>query len=130
LERVIDDFVLMCILCGNDFLPTIPSLKIEDDSINTLLNVYQKELYLGMGYISDGGEIDLKRFSKFIEKLCEFEEFTFKLKLKERILKKSKIEMDSDEEEKKDENEIIDNIKIDENEIIGNIKIDENEKYR
>jgi 5'-3' exonuclease len=61
LEKTIDDFILICILCGkkiikslgNDFLPSIPSLKIEDDSIDILLDVYEQFLKLNLGYISN-----------------------------------------------------------------------------
>jgi 5'-3' exoribonuclease 2 len=44
LERCIDDFVLMCFLVGNDFLPHLPSLSIHKGSIDQMLLLYEKVL--------------------------------------------------------------------------------------
>lgn len=40
-ERLIDDFVFIMILLGNDFLPELPSLDIVNGSIQDLINYYK-----------------------------------------------------------------------------------------
>lgn len=39
LERILDDFVFMCMLVGNDFLPHCPHLEI-DGYVQKELNIY------------------------------------------------------------------------------------------
>lgn len=49
MERVMDDFVLMCFMIGNDFLPALPTLHIGDGAINTLFNIYRSHI-VSKGY--------------------------------------------------------------------------------
>jgi len=44
LERIIDDFIFMGFLLGNDFIPHIPTLSIRDGGLDTLLFIYSKFL--------------------------------------------------------------------------------------
>lgn len=38
----VHDFILLCFLVGNDFLPTIPTLSILDGGINLMMELYQQ----------------------------------------------------------------------------------------
>ena len=44
LERVIDDFVLLAVFVGNDFLPNLPDLHIHENGLEKLFDVYKKAL--------------------------------------------------------------------------------------
>eukprot|EP00227_Mantoniella_beaufortii_P001303 CAMPEP_0197618544 /NCGR_PEP_ID=MMETSP1326-20131121/61589_1 /TAXON_ID=1155430 /ORGANISM="Genus nov. species nov., Strain RCC2288" /LENGTH=324 /DNA_ID=CAMNT_0043187443 /DNA_START=325 /DNA_END=1297 /DNA_ORIENTATION=- len=56
-ERIIDDFVLLAMLVGNDFLPPLPTLDIAEGALNKLFSTYRDMLPSLGGYISgdDGG---------------------------------------------------------------------------
>ena len=41
-SRGIQDFVLLCFLVGNDFLPTIPALSIMDGGLHLMFQTYRK----------------------------------------------------------------------------------------
>ena len=40
-KRVVDDFVLLTVLCGNDFIPHLPSLDIGKGALDLLLQSYR-----------------------------------------------------------------------------------------
>ena len=44
LEHVIDDFVLLAVFVGNDFLPNLPDLHIHENGLERLFDVYKKVL--------------------------------------------------------------------------------------
>lgn len=53
LERVIDDFILLAVFVGNDFLPNLPDLHIHENGLEKLFEVYKKVLPgLGTSYPS------------------------------------------------------------------------------
>eukprot|EP00891_Asterochloris_glomerata_P005074 jgi/Astpho2/5074/Aster-08011 len=78
-EAILQDFVLLTFLAGNDFLPNIPSLEIYDrpSGLDTLLKVY-KDLLPGMGRtISSGSSINPDRFKTILATLARDEEASF-----------------------------------------------------
>lgn len=73
LERVIDDFVLICILVGNDFLPHSPVLDIAEGAMDTLFDVYREMLPVMGGYLTSAQLIDHARLGQLLAALAEGE---------------------------------------------------------
>jgi 5'-3' exonuclease len=44
LERVIDDFILLAVFIGNDFMPHLPDLHIHENGLERLFEVYKRIL--------------------------------------------------------------------------------------
>ena len=65
-ERVVDDFVLLVALCGNDFMPHLPSLDIGEGALDLLLHVYRTRLGEWGGYLSQAGEINMPRLESLL----------------------------------------------------------------
>ena len=45
-DKFIDDYVMMCYLLGNDFLPHLPSVSLRHDGLETLITNYLEIYYL------------------------------------------------------------------------------------
>lgn len=78
-ERAIDDFILLSCLCGNDFLPHLPSLDIGEGALDSLLTLYRSSLPSWGGYlVEDGGCINWHRLGQLLAALGKMEEEVFK----------------------------------------------------
>lgn len=75
LENIIDDFVLLCFLVGNDFLPHLPGFDIRIGGIDILLEFYKNKLSNLSGYLTDNCQINLANLERFFVDLskCEFQ---------------------------------------------------------
>ena len=95
LERVIDDFIVLAVFIGNDFLPHLPDLHIHDNGLERLFEVYMKVLpSLGNsftytlsfqltvvlvigGYLNEAGVIDTKRLQVILDEMVEWDKEVF-----------------------------------------------------
>jgi Xrn1 helical domain/XRN 5'-3' exonuclease N-terminus len=57
-ERLIDDFVFLTFLVGNDFLPHLPTLRIGDSAFDIIFDAYKTLLMARPGYIVNDGRIE------------------------------------------------------------------------
>ncbi|KAK5859722.1 hypothetical protein PBY51_021255 [Eleginops maclovinus] len=73
LERIIDDWILMGFLVGNDFIPHLPNLHISHDALPLLYRTYICALPTIGGYLNENGHLNLRNFEKYLEKLAEFD---------------------------------------------------------
>ncbi|XP_070510791.1 5'-3' exoribonuclease 1 isoform X2 [Cardiocondyla obscurior] len=73
IEKIIDDWVLMGFLVGNDFIPHLPNLHIANGALPILYRAYKEVLPTLDGYINEAGTLKLDRFEKFMEKLSRLD---------------------------------------------------------
>ena len=94
IESIIDDWILLGFLVGNDFLPHLPHLHINKGALKELYSTYKSVLpslggnYFGFekkchantqhcycytGYINENGKLNLVRFEKFMAALAHKE---------------------------------------------------------
>ncbi|KAJ7157550.1 exonuclease II [Mycena crocata] len=77
LERVIDDFILLAVFVGNDFLPNLPDLHIHENGLEKLFDVYKKVLPGLDGYMNEGGTINTKRLQVVLDEMAAWEQEVF-----------------------------------------------------
>lgn len=76
-DRIIDDFVFMCFLIGNDFLPCLPHLDIADGSLSLMMNIYKDILPSLGGYLTDKNKLHFYRTELFIQEVARREPLYF-----------------------------------------------------
>eukprot|EP00808_Paulinella_micropora_P002684 g61129.t1 len=77
LERVIDDWVVLAFLVGNDFLPHLPTLDIGEGALDDLYSMYRKRLPELGGYVCQNGRLHPARLEVLLAALGQKEEEIF-----------------------------------------------------
>ena len=77
-KNVVNDFILVCFLCGNDFLPNIPSINICEQGLAKLLEIYKK---FGKRIVDDESKIDIVIFTEFLTIVSAEEDKMFSRKI-------------------------------------------------
>lgn len=71
--RIVDDFVFMCMLVGNDFIPHLPHLDISEGAIELMFRVYRRLLPTWGGYLTDRNRLHPGRLESFLKVLSRRE---------------------------------------------------------
>ncbi|KAH3800347.1 hypothetical protein DPMN_153980 [Dreissena polymorpha] len=80
----------MGFLVGNDFIPHLPNLDINNDALHLLWRTYMEVLPHCGGYINNGGRLNLERFEKYLAELSKFDFDTFSQQAGDLKLRESK----------------------------------------
>lgn len=70
-EKLIKDFILICFLCGNDFLPNIPSISILENGLDIMIDLYKSG---NAHMVDDDNKILFDAFGAFLKKIGNSEE--------------------------------------------------------
>lgn len=76
-ENILDDFILVMFVIGNDFLPNLPDLHLNKGAFPVLLQTFKEALLHVDGYINERGQINFKRLKVWLDYLSQFELMNF-----------------------------------------------------
>ncbi|SMN18519.1 similar to Saccharomyces cerevisiae YGL173C KEM1 Evolutionarily-conserved 5'-3' exonuclease component of cytoplasmic processing (P) bodies involved in mRNA decay [Maudiozyma saulgeensis] len=79
-ERILDDFILIMFVIGNDFLPNLPDLHLNKGAFPVILQTFKEALLHLDGYINEHGKINLHRLKVWLDYLSQFELMNFEKK--------------------------------------------------
>lgn len=78
-ERIVDDFVFLCFLVGNDFLPHLPSLHIREGALDAILVIYKNILPKLGDYLTNEGKVNFRNCDRIFRDISKLEEEQFKI---------------------------------------------------
>ncbi|KAJ3383245.1 hypothetical protein HDU84_003762 [Entophlyctis sp. JEL0112] len=77
LEHIIDDFILLSFFVGNDFLPHLPGLHINEGALAEFFKIYKEKLPEMGGYINENGILNLSRLEVLLNRIGDIERDSF-----------------------------------------------------
>ena len=77
IDNIIRDYIFLCFLLGNDFIPNIPSLIIKFDGLDTLLNIYFNSFSNMKKYLVTNDVINNDFLLEIFKQLNNIEEASF-----------------------------------------------------
>ncbi|OMJ71935.1 hypothetical protein SteCoe_29751 [Stentor coeruleus] len=92
LERLIDDFVVLMLFVGNDFIPRLPTFEISEGAVDKLFELY-KHFWPQNGYLSQSGVINWGVLRAFIVEFPHYEAEIIKKRIKTKIQRKRETPM-------------------------------------
>ena len=92
----IHDYIFICFLLGNDFLPHFPALNIRTNGFEYILNAYKNTIGNTNNFLTNGNNINWKHFKKFITLLASQEHSYIKKEYKIRDKKEKRNNFDGD----------------------------------
>src|SRR5271169_1385305 len=89
-ERIIDDFILLAFFVGNDFLPNLQYLHINEGALAYMFEIYKRVLPSCGGYVNEKGIISLDRLEIILIELEKMEYEIFEMESENQSWLKSK----------------------------------------
>ena len=89
-ERIIDDFILLAFFVGNDFLPNLEYLHINEGALAYMFDIYKRVLPSCGGYLNEKGIINLDRLEIVLIELEKMEYEIFEMESANQSWLKSK----------------------------------------
>jgi 5'-3' exoribonuclease 2 len=82
-NRIVQDYIFICFLLGNDFLERLPSVTIKENGVSVLTKIYTRLLNKQKGYLVDNSRplherIDLRFLKEMFSELAKSEDYFFR----------------------------------------------------
>jgi 5'-3' exoribonuclease 1 len=79
-ERLYEDFVLLCLLLGNDYIPGVLTLDPFSQIFQIIIQAYKNTLEKTKSFLTENGTINFEKFHILINELKNYESKYIELK--------------------------------------------------